>query len=153
MLTHLTKAGHAHMVNVGDKEETRRSARARGFLTVSKSTLTLVRSGKTKKSDVLATARIAGISAAKETSRLIPLCHTLALSHVTVELTLKPKGIEVTSHCECVGRTGVEMEALTAASITLLTLYDMLKAHDKAMSFEVFLREKRGGRSGTWARA
>jgi cyclic pyranopterin monophosphate synthase len=152
MLTHVNKRGEAHMVDVGDKNDTKRTARARGFLAVAKSTLTLLRKGETKKGDVLATARIAAICAAKETSRLIPLCHPLALSHVGVEIAIKPKGIEVLTTCECLGKTGVEMEALTATSVALLTLYDMLKAHDREMSFEVQLVEKHGGRSGSWKR-
>jgi cyclic pyranopterin monophosphate synthase len=152
MLTHVNKRGQAHMVDIGHKDETKRIARAHGVLVVSKATLTLVRRGQTNKSDVLATARIAGISAAKETSRLIPLCHPLALSHVSVEIALTTTGIEVVSTCECVGKTGVEMEALTATSVALLTLYDMLKSHDRTMSFTVQLTEKHGGRSGSWTR-
>jgi cyclic pyranopterin monophosphate synthase len=152
-LTHLNAKGHAHMVDVSAKLETQREAIAKGTLHVSKSTLRLLKQGKTKKSDVLATARVAGISAAKATSTLIPLCHAIALSHVSIEIELKSAHIAVTARCVCSGPTGVEMEALTAASVTLLTLYDMLKAHDRAMTFTVGLEEKRGGRTGSWKRA
>lgn len=151
-LTHLNKHGHAQMVDIGAKADTKRSAEAQGFLEVSTATLRLLKSGKTKKGDVLATARIAGMMAAKQTSSLIPLCHPLALTRVNIDVKTRPKGIEVLARCECTGKTGVEMEALTAASVTLLTLYDMLKAHDRGMSFQVTLVEKSGGRSGSWKR-
>jgi cyclic pyranopterin monophosphate synthase len=151
-LPHLNAAGHAHMVDVGSKLETERTAVARAFLTVRAETLKLLRQGKTKKGDVLVTARIAAIAGAKATSQLIPLCHPLPLTSTAVEITVGTGGIEVLVMCKSVGRTGVEMEALTSASIAALTLYDMLKAHDKAMHFDVSLLSKTGGRSGDWKR-
>jgi cyclic pyranopterin monophosphate synthase len=151
-LPHLTPAGHAHMVDVGKKPETERTAVARAFLTAQAETLTLLKQRKTKKGDVLATARIAAIAGAKATSQLIPLCHPLPLTSTSVEIATCADGIEVLVTCKSVGRTGVEMEALTAASIGALTLYDMLKAHDKSMHFEVHLLSKAGGRSGDWKR-
>jgi cyclic pyranopterin monophosphate synthase len=153
-LSHLNAKGEAHMVDVADKATTSRSARAEGFVTMQPETLALIESGNAKKGDVLATARIAGIMAAKKTHELIPLCHPLAITKVSVEFEAQqnPPGILVTAEVKVAGQTGVEMEALTTVSVACLTLYDMLKAADKGMSFEgVRLIEKTGGRSGTYS--
>ena len=150
-LTHLNEAGEAHMVDVSAKAETERVARAGARVLLQKSTLDLILSGQAAKGDVLATARIAGIMAAKKTSDLIPLCHPLALSQVTVELTPDPAGnaIDIVATCKLKGRTGVEMEALTAASMTALTIYDMVKAVDRGMQItDIRLLHKSGGKSG-----
>ncbi len=152
-LSHLSDTGEARMVDISQKPVTTRSAVAEGFVTMAPETLALLKSGKSPKGDVLATARIAGIMAAKRTHDLIPLCHPLSLAHVTVNLDTKtkPPGVHVTAEVKTDGRTGVEMEALTAVSVTCLTLYDMLKAVDRAMSFEgIRLLEKSGGRSGDY---
>ena len=153
-LSHLNSRGEAHMVDVSDKATTSRTARAEGFVAMSAATLALIETGTAKKGDVLATARIAGIMAAKKTHELIPLCHPLAITKVTVDFvpSQHPSGISVTAEVKVAGQTGVEMEALTAVSVACLTLYDMLKAADKAMSFEgIRLIEKTGGRSGTYS--
>jgi cyclic pyranopterin phosphate synthase len=150
-LTHLNDAGEAHMVDVSAKSETERVARAGARVLLQKSTLDLILSGQAAKGDVLATARIAGIMAAKKTSDLIPLCHPLALSQVTVELTPDPAShaIDIVATCKLKGRTGVEMEALTAASIAALTIYDMVKAVDRGMQItNIRLLHKSGGKSG-----
>lgn len=150
-LTHLNDAGEAHMVDVSAKAETERVARAGARVLLQKSTLDLILSGQAAKGDVLATARIAGIMAAKKTSDLIPLCHPLALSQVTVELTPDAAGsaIDIVATCKLKGRTGVEMEALTAASVTALTIYDMVKAVDRGMQItDIRLLHKSGGKSG-----
>ncbi|WP_374632042.1 cyclic pyranopterin monophosphate synthase MoaC [Ferrovibrio sp.] len=152
-LTHLDAAGNAHMVDVSEKAETERMAVAGCRVTMLPATLKLILSGNAPKGDVLATARIAGIMAAKRTHELIPLCHPLALSKVTVELTPKRKDscIEITATCKLKGRTGVEMEALTAASVAALTLYDMVKAVDRAMQItDIRLLHKSGGKSGVF---
>jgi cyclic pyranopterin monophosphate synthase len=152
-LSHLNARGEAHMVDVSDKETTSRTARAEGFVAMAAETLALIQTGSAKKGDVLATARIAGIMAAKKTHELIPLCHPLAITKVTIEFAEQadPCGIVVTAEVKVTGQTGVEMEALTAVSVACLTLYDMLKAADKGMSFEgIRLVEKTGGRSGTF---
>jgi cyclic pyranopterin phosphate synthase len=153
-LTHFDAAGRAHMVDVGDKAVTRRVARASGRISMRPATLELVRSGTAKKGDVLGIARIAAIQGAKRTADLIPLCHPIALTRVAVELELDADSHAVvcTATVECEGRTGVEMEALTAVQVGLLTVYDMLKAVDRGMVIsEVRLLEKRGGKSGDWA--
>lgn len=150
-LTHLNEAGEAHMVDVSAKAETERVARAGARVLLQKSTLDLILSGQAAKGDVLATARIAGIMAAKKTSDLIPLCHPLALSQVTVELTPDAAGsaIDIVATCKLKGRTGVEMEALTAASVAALTIYDMVKAVDRGMQItDIRLLHKSGGKSG-----
>lgn len=152
-LTHFDAAGQAHMVDVGAKNETARVARAAGRIRMAPETFALVAGGNAKKGDVLGIARIAAIQASKRTSDLIPLCHPIALTRVAVEFTLDAPAatvaIEVTA--ETVGRTGVEMEALTAASAGLLTIYDMLKATDRGMVIEdIRLLEKAGGKSGHW---
>ncbi|WFF42737.1 cyclic pyranopterin monophosphate synthase MoaC [Salinicola endophyticus] len=154
-LTHLNARGEAHMVDVADKPESRREARARGRIRMQPATLALLAEGGLPKGDVLATARIAGIQAAKRTHELIPLCHALALSKVTLdfELDSAQNCVWVEAFCRLNGRTGVEMEALTAVSVACLTLYDMCKAVDKAMIIDgVQLEEKRGGRSGDFSR-
>ena len=150
-LTHLDKTGAARMVDVGAKPETMRSAMAAGRISMSASTLAAVRDGNGPKGDVLSAARIAGIMAAKKTGELIPLCHPLALHSVTVDFAFLDNGVEVTARASLTGRTGVEMEALTAASVALLTIYDMAKALEKGMVIEqVRLIEKTGGKSGDW---
>ena len=155
-LTHFNPAGEAHMVDVGDKSVTQRRAVAEGRICMQASTLQLILAGGAKKGDVLGVARIAGIMAAKKTAELIPLCHPLALTKVNIDLTPQPEDNAV--HCLATvhtsGQTGVEMEALTAVQITLLTIYDMCKAVDKGMSMEgVRLLEKTGGKSGHWQRS
>ena len=150
-LSHLNEKGEARMVDVSDKATTHRTAIAEGFVGMSAETLALVEKGEAKKGDVLATARIAGIMAAKRCHELIPLCHPLPVTKATVdfELSHKPVGIHVRTEVRCTGQTGVEMEALTAASVACLTIYDMLKAAQKDMVIsDIRLLEKTGGRSG-----
>ena len=150
-LTHLDESGAARMVDVGGKPETARSATASGRISMSAETFQAVCDGSGPKGDVLAAARIAGIMAAKKTGELIPLCHPLALDTVSVDFTFEDSAILVTARAALTGRTGVEMEALTAASIALLTIYDMAKALEKGMVIEqVRLIEKTGGKSGAW---
>lgn len=151
VLSHLNERGEARMVDVSAKSATERSAVAEGFIAMAPATLALVQRGTAKKGDVLATARIAGIMAAKRTHELIPLCHPLAITKAAVDFDLDNTrgGIRVTAEVRVTGRTGVEMEALTAVSVACLTIYDMLKAADKEMVISsVRLIEKRGGRSG-----
>lgn len=150
-LTHLDAQGRARMVDVGGKAETQRIAVALGTIRMNPATLAALRDGTAPKGDVLAVARIAGIMAAKRTAELIPLCHPLALDAVSVEFAFVENGVEARATASLTGRTGVEMEALTAVSVALLTVYDMAKAIDKAMVLEgVRLIEKRGGKSGDW---
>ncbi len=150
-LTHLDAAGNAAMVDLSAKPATEREAIAEGRITMSAEALAAIREGAVKKGDVLATARIAGIMAAKKTSELIPLCHPLMLSKVAVDFEFDADGLRVTALARLSGQTGVEMEALTAASVALLTIYDMAKALDKRMVIGgVRLLEKRGGKSGDW---
>jgi cyclic pyranopterin monophosphate synthase len=152
-LSHLNERGEAHMVDVSAKATTERVAIAEGFVAMAPETLSVVRSGSAKKGDVLSTARIAGIMAAKRTHDLIPLCHPLAISAVEVRFEDRddPCGLHVVAEVKVSGQTGVEMEALTAVSVACLTIYDMLKAVDKGMRFDgIRLLEKRGGRSGTF---
>ena len=152
-LTHLDAGGAAQMVDVADKADTRREAIAKGRITMSLGAVAAIRDGAAKKGDVLAVARVAGIMGAKRTSDLIPLCHAVALSSVSVDLTLDDGGIAATATARTTGPTGVEMEALTAVSVALLTIYDMAKALDRAMVIgEVRLIAKSGGRSGDWRR-
>lgn len=154
-LTHLNTHGEANMVDVGDKQETRREAVASGRILMQAETLTLLSDGALPKGDVLATARIAGIQAAKRTHELIPLCHALALSKVSVEFEVDHRNgcVNVSALCRLNGRTGVEMEALTAVSVACLTLYDMCKAVDKEMRIEAIqLESKRGGVRGDYRR-
>jgi cyclic pyranopterin phosphate synthase len=155
-LTHINDKGEARMVDVSGKAVTQRTARAEGFVAMTPATLALVEKGEAKKGDVLAAARIAGIMAAKKTHELIPLCHPLAITKAAVEFELSrdPAGIHVTAEVAVSGTTGVEMEALTAVSVACLTIYDMLKAADKAMTLgNIRLLEKTGGRSGTYRAA
>lgn len=150
-LTHFDAGGKAHMVDVGDKAETHRVARASGRISMQPSTLELVQSGNAKKGDVLGVARIAAIQAAKRTADLIPLCHPLALTRIGTEFEIDEANhaISLTVTVETRGRTGVEMEALTAVSVGLLTIYDMCKAVDRAMRIDgILLLEKQGGKSG-----
>lgn len=150
-LTHLDEHGAARMVDVGGKAATVRTATAAGHIRMSPATLAAVRDGSGPKGDVLAAARIAGIMAAKKTGELIPLCHPLALDSVSVDFTFTDSGVAVSARASLTGKTGVEMEALTAASIALLTVYDMAKALEKGMVIEqVRLLEKTGGKSGDW---
>lgn len=152
-LTHLDAKGEAHMVDVSGKSITARSATARGFVAMTAETLALATTGTAKKGDVLATARIAGIMAAKRTHDLIPLCHPLQITKASVEFAPQsdPPGIAVSATVRVNGQTGVEMEALTAVSVACLTIYDMLKAAEKGMRIEdVRLVEKSGGKSGDW---
>lgn len=151
--THFDNAGQAHMVDVGDKAETRRIAVATGSIRMQSETLAMILQGNTKKGDVLGIARIAAIQGAKRTSDLIPLCHPISLTKVSVEF--ETDQAKNTIHCtvttETVGRTGVEMEALSAVSVALLTIYDMAKAVDRGMVMsEIKLLEKQGGKSGHW---
>lgn len=150
-LTHLDAQGKARMVNVGGKAETQRVAVAEGWIAMSDAALAAIRDGAVPKGDVLAAARIAGIMAAKKTAELIPLCHPLALDAVTVDFAIEDGAVKVTASASLAGRTGVEMEALTATSIALLTIYDMAKALDRGMVIsDLRLIEKRGGKSGDW---
>jgi cyclic pyranopterin phosphate synthase len=154
-LTHLSAAGEAHMVDVSDKANAKRVAVARGHVVMARATLRLAMEGEAKKGDVFGVARIAGIMAAKKTHDLIPLCHPLSLSKVSVDLAPDESlpGVRVTAQAAVTGKTGVEMEALTAVAVACLTIYDMLKAADRAMRIEgVELVEKRGGKSGDWRR-
>lgn len=152
-LTHFDEAGRAHMVDVSDKAETARIAVAKGSITMSPDTLALIEEGRAGKGDVLGTARLAGIMAAKKTADLIPLCHPLALSKVAVDLVADPAlpGIRIEATVKTTGQTGVEMEALTAVSVTALTIYDMVKAADRGMCIgDIHLALKDGGKSGRY---
>jgi cyclic pyranopterin phosphate synthase len=154
-LTHIDASGEAHMVDVGDKAETVRVAVAEGFVKMKPETLALIRDGNAKKGDVIGTARLAGIMAAKQTANLIPLCHPLMLTKVAVDITENAAlpGLRVEAMVKLSGKTGVEMEALTAVSIACLTIYDMAKAADKAMEIvNIRLLEKSGGKSGDFRR-
>lgn len=154
-LTHFDAKGDAHMVDVGAKAETKRIARARGEIHMAPETFALVKEGRAKKGDVIGVARIAAIMASKRTSDLVPLCHPIALTRVAVDFELDEAQNRVicTAQCECVGQTGVEMEALTAVQVGLLTCYDMLKAVDRGMVMtDICLLEKDGGKSGHWVR-
>ena len=151
-LTHLDETGAASMVDVGSKPSTSRSATATGSIAMSETALDAILSGDAPKGDVLGTARIAGIMAAKKTAELIPLCHPLGLDSIQVEFEFEADGIRVTATASLVGKTGVEMEAMTAASVSLLTIYDMGKALDKAMVIGgIRLLKKSGGKSGDWS--
>lgn len=152
-LTHFDASGQAHMVDVGSKNDTQRIAVAQGSIRMAPETLALVQSGSAEKGDVLGVARIAAIMAAKRTADLIPLCHPLALTRVAVDFAIDPAASSITCNAqvETYGKTGVEMEALTAVQIGLLTIYDMCKAVDRSMTItDVRLLEKRGGKSGDW---
>ncbi|MEW8507296.1 MAG: cyclic pyranopterin monophosphate synthase MoaC [Candidatus Thiodiazotropha sp.] len=151
--THFNAAGEAHMVNVGDKPQSKRRAITEGRIAMQPQTLSMILEGSHKKGDVLGVARIAGIMAAKKAAELIPLCHPLSLTKVEIELTpeASENSIHCRSHVETVGQTGVEIEALCATQITLLTIYDMCKAVDRGMVMsDIRLLEKSGGKSGKW---
>jgi cyclic pyranopterin monophosphate synthase len=155
-LTHFDAAGRAQMVDVGDKDTTRRVAIARGSIRMQPETLDVIREGRASKGDVIGIARIAAIQGAKRTADLIPLCHPLALTRVTVDFDFDAAlpGVRCTAQVETIGRTGVEMEALTAVQIGLLTIYDMCKAIDRGMVMnDIGLQEKIGGKSGHWTAA
>ena len=152
-LTHIDVEGNAVMVDVSDKDATRRTATAKGSVVVQPQTMALITGGGVKKGDVLAIAQLAGIMGAKRTPDLIPLCHPLALSSVAVDLTCDParNAVDITATCKLTGRTGVEMESLTAVLVAALTVYDMCKAVDRSMRIEnVRLVHKAGGKSGTF---
>src|SRR5262245_22616361 len=152
-LTHLDAEGRITMVDVGVKPITQRTAEASGFVKMSLATVTAIRERRTPKGDPLEAARLAGILAAKRTAELIPLCHSLALSHADVQITLQDDGARLTATATTSAQTGVEMEALTAVSVAALTLYDMCKAIDRGMTItEIQLERKSGGRSGEWRR-
>jgi cyclic pyranopterin phosphate synthase len=152
-LTHLDEAGAAHMVDVGGKTPTRREAVARGRIDMVPEAVRAIRDGSAIKGDVLAVARVAGIMGAKKTSDLIPLCHPLPLTRVAIDLVVDDEGVVATATAATEGKTGVEMEALTAATVALLTIYDMAKAIDKGMTIrDIQLLTKMGGKSGDWAR-
>ena len=154
MLNHFNQAGEAHMVDVGDKLQSQRLAKATGNISMLPNTLELIIAGNHKKGDVLGIARIAGIQGAKRTSDLIPLCHPIGLTHVSVdfEINKEQNSINCIALTKTIGQTGVEMEALTAVQVALLTIYDMCKAVDRGMViFNVKLLEKSGGKSGDWA--
>ena len=153
MLTHFNQAGEAHMVDVGQKDLTARIAIASGKIQMLAPTLQLIISGQHKKGDVLGIARIAGIQGAKKTSDLIPLCHPVALTHLSVDFDISTEihAVICTAKAQTIGQTGVEMEAITAVQIALLTIYDMCKAVDRGMRMtDICLLEKSGGKSGTW---
>ena len=148
-LTHFDAEGRAHMVDVSAKPETDRSATAQVSVTMQPETRRLVETGTARKGDVLGVARLAGIMASKRTADLIPLCHPLPISAVTLDLSITPAGVDITATVRTTGRTGVEMEALTAASVAALTVYDMLKAVDRGMTIDnLRVTEKHGGKSG-----
>jgi len=152
-LTHFNEAGQAHMVDVGDKHSTQRIAIAAGEIHMQPETLALIEKGNHKKGDVLGIARVAGIMAAKKTAELVPLCHPISLTHVDIELHThqQPAKVSCTVHAQTTGQTGVEMEALCATQICLLTIYDMCKAVDRGMQINhVRLLQKSGGKSGDW---
>ncbi|UUX50353.1 cyclic pyranopterin monophosphate synthase MoaC [Nisaea acidiphila] len=152
-LTHFDERGNAAMVDVGDKDITERTATAAGTVTMDPATMKLIVDGGVKKGDVLSVARLAGIMGAKKTPDLIPLCHPLALTSVKLELSCDPgrSAVDITATCKLKGRTGVEMEALTAVSVAALTVYDMCKAVDRGMKLEnIRLIHKAGGKSGDW---
>lgn len=152
-LTHIDSDGRAHMVDVADKAETKRSAKARGLVELAPTTLAAIAEGRTKKGDVLSVAELAGIMGAKKTAELIPLCHPLPLSRVKLVLTPQDNGIAVEAEVGCSGKTGVEMEALTAVSVACLTVYDMVKAMEKdARITGIELVQKTGGKSGDFKR-
>ena len=152
-LTHLNQRGEAHIVDIGDKASTRRRAVARARLEAKPETIEAILGGALKKGDAVAVARVAGIMAAKKTAELIPLCHPIPLTSVSVEISADGAALEITATAETTGQTGVEMEAMTAASVAALTLYDMAKSMDRAMTItQVQLVEKSGGKSGDFKR-
>ena len=151
--SHLNQKGEAHMVDISEKEETKRKAKAEGFVTVKKSTIETITEGNLDKGDLFGSARIAGIMAAKKTSDLIPLCHILSISSISIDITIIKNNIHIS--CEVInkGQTGVEMEALTAVSVSCLTIYDMIKGIDREATIsQIKLTNKSGGKSGEWSR-
>lgn len=153
-LTHFDESGKARMVDVGEKSETKRIAVAAGRISMQPDTAEVIRTGSAEKGDVLGVARVAGIMAAKRTWELVPMCHPLLLTKVALDLTVNGDGVDIEATVETRGKTGVEMEALTAVSVAALTVYDMVKAIDRGMTIEaVRLLEKHGGASGDWVRA
>ncbi|SVA83288.1 uncharacterized protein METZ01_LOCUS136142 [marine metagenome] len=153
-LTHIDENGKAQMVDVGNKEDTKRSATASGKVSMSSETIEALKKQELQKGDVLGVARVAGIQAAKKTSDLIPLCHPLAVNFASVNFRIQESHVEIETIVETSGKTGVEMEALTACSVTALTIYDMCKAMDKSITIdEIKLLEKTGGKSGNWKRS
>lgn len=153
-LTHFDERGRAQMVDVGSKEDTRRIARASGRITMQPETSALIRDGKADKGDVLGVAQVAAIMAAKKTWDIIPMCHPLMLTKVNVDFELDETGVDITAEVHTTGKTGVEMEALTAVNAAALTIYDMVKAVDRGMVIErIQLDAKSGGRSGSWDRS
>ena len=151
--SHLNQNGEAHMVDISEKERTKRKALAEGFVKVKKSTIEIIRQGNLDKGDLFGTARIAGIMAAKKTSDLIPLCHILSISSINIDITIIKNNIHIS--CEVInkGKTGVEMEALTAVSVSCLTIYDMIKGIDREATIsQIKLTNKSGGKSGEWSR-
>jgi cyclic pyranopterin phosphate synthase len=154
-LSHIDDRGGAKMVDIGGKSATQRMARARGSVLMSRETIDLIEGDGIAKGNVLDTARLAGIMAAKKTCELVPLCHQINLSSISIDFTVdrKKNKIDIEARAECIGRTGVEMESLTAVSVAALTVYDMCKAVDRVMVIsEIMLLEKKGGKSGTWKR-
>lgn len=152
-LTHLNEQGRGRMVDVSEKADTVRTATARGFVAMAKATAALIRDGGIAKGDVLAVAQVAGIMAAKKTSDIIPMCHPLPLTAVDIRFEVEEDGVAIEATAKCTGKTGVEMEALTAVSVAALTIYDMCKAVQKDMVIEqVYLLEKTGGKSGAYRR-
>ena len=151
--SHLNQKGEAHMVDISQKEETKRKAKAEGFVKVKKSTIETIKKGNLDKGDLFGSARIAGIMAAKKTSDLIPLCHILSISSINIDITIIKNNIHIS--CEVInkGKTGVEMEALTAVSVSCLTIYDMIKGIDREATIsQIKLTNKSGGKSGEWSR-
>jgi len=156
MLTHTDNDGKAQMVDISEKVSSKRTAKAKGFIRMNQKTLSLLNKGEHKKGDVLTVAKIAGIQAAKQTSYLIPLCHQIELTKVDIEFHIDKNNsvVECAVSISCIGKTGVEMEALTSAATSLLTIYDMCKAVDKEMCiFDIELHEKHGGKSGSWLKS
>ncbi len=152
-LSHIDKKGKANMVDVGHKPEQLRIAKASGFIKLSNEAIQLIKENNISKGDVLTVAEIAGIQAAKRTSDLIPLCHPLQITKIDVKATLEKNGVKIISEVKCIGQTGIEMEALTAISVALLTIYDMCKAVDRGMVIgEIKLEKKSGGQSGEFTR-
>jgi len=152
-LTHFNEEGRAHMVEVGDKDDTKRIAIARGSISMKRDTVEMIRNGMIEKGDVLSVAQIAGIMGAKRTSELIPMCHNISLTGMDIRFNILDTGIEIESEVRTTGKTGVEMEALTAVSIAALTIYDMCKAVDKGMEVgAIGLIKKTGGKSGEYIR-
>lgn len=152
-LTHLNAKGYARMVDISNKEPTERYALAKSEVHMSPQTIKAIKEGRIAKGDVLAVAQIAGIEGAKRTSTLIPMCHNINLTHADIVFEIKDYGLEIFAIVKCIGSTGVEMEALTAASTAALTVYDMIKAADKNMTItNIMLLEKRGGKSGDYVR-